>query len=644
MKFKNLFSPIQIKNMTLRNRIVMLPMSLFLHEKDGTVGERFIDFFVARAKGGAGLIDIPFEPICDGVCVEPGLYDDRFIPGVRALTSRLHSHGAKVSVQLIISYQVVLKDNIAEVVAPSPVFNKMTRCIPRELTLDEIHTIVSAYGAAARRALEGGADAVEVLIAAGYLLNRFLSPISNKRTDEYGGSLENRMRIILEVIESIKKEVGEDFPILCRLNLEEQMPGGLTIDDSIEIVRNLKGKGIDMLIAYTGWHESPVPTVAGWVPKGAFSHLSQAIKQNIDIPVVASNRINDPFTAEKILADGEADLIGMGRALLADPELPIKALEGRTDEITYCLACGECLSQLLGTPAHLNIGNMERSLCSVNPCAGREIECVLQPATRAKKIFIIGSGPAGMMAAITAAVRGHRVTVYEKDSSAGGRLHSAAIPPFKGDIQQLIKSLYERASKAGVAFRFNTDFNAQILNKETPDILVLAAGADPIIPPVSGVSGGNVVLAEDVLFERKAANGTVIVIGGGLVGCETAEFLVEKGATDVTVIEMLNRIADNVARTIRPFFLERLKRQGIKMEISTTVTEITDNGVIVLKEENTKFIPGKTVVLAAGFKGDSQKMDLYKNGPWDVFAIGDFKKARMIKDAIEEGFALGKML
>ena len=644
MEFTNLFSPIKIKNMALRNRIVMLPMSLYLHEKDSSIGDRFIAFFEARAKGGAGLIDIPFEPICDGACAEPGLFDDRFIPGVRALTSRIHSYGAKVAAQLIVSYQLVLKDNIAEVVAPSPVFNKMTRCMPRELTLDEIHTIVSAYGAAARRALEGGVDAVEVLIGAGYLLNRFLSPISNKRTDAYGGSLENRMRIILEIIESIKKEVGEDFPLLCRLNLEEQMPGGHTIRDSIEITKILKQKGIDMLIAYTGWHESPVPTVAGWLPKGAFSHLSQAIKETIDIPVVASNRINDPFAAEKILSEGKADLIGMGRALLADPELPVKALEGRTDEITYCLACGECLSQLLGVPAELNIGNTQRSLCSVNPCAGREIECILPPASPAKKIFIIGSGPAGMTAAITAAAKGHHVTIYEKGSSTGGRLNAAVLPPFKSDIQQLIKSLYARALKAGVTFRFNMEFGPKILEEEKPDALVLAIGAVPIIPPIPGIDGANVVLAEDALTGRKSVQGAIVVIGGGLVGCETAEFLLERGVTDVTVIEMLDRIADNVARTTRPFFLERLRKQGIKMEANTTATEITDKGVTVQNKDNTRFIPADTVVLAAGFKPDSQTFDFYKTGPWEVYSIGDCKQARMIKDAIEEGFAIGKLL
>ena len=309
MEFKILFTPIKIKNMELRNRIVMLPMSTGFVELDGTVGDRFIDFFAARAKGGAGLIDIPFTPMNDGSQVEPGLFDDRFLPDICNLTSRIHSYGAKVAAQLIISYFVVIKDGVPEVVGPSPIFNKMMHCVPRELTTDEIHLIVAEYGHAARRARQGGFDAVEVLVGAGYLLNRFLSPISNERKDAYGGILENRMRIILEVIEFIKKEAGDDFPIICRLNVEEQMPGGLTIDDSKEIVKILEKNGVDMINIYTGWHESPIPTVAPSLPKGAFAHLSARIKEYVDLPVIAANRINDPFTAEKILTEGKADLM-----------------------------------------------------------------------------------------------------------------------------------------------------------------------------------------------------------------------------------------------------------------------------------------------------------------------------------------------
>ncbi len=630
--------------MELRNRIAMLPITTGFIESDETVGDRFIDFFAARAKGGVGLIDIPFTPIQDGAHVEPGLFDDRFIPGIRRLTSRLHAYGAKVSAQLIITYMVVLKDDIQEVVGPSPVFNKMMHCIPRELSVDEIHYIVSCYGKAARRARQGGVDAVEVLVGAGYLLNRFLSPISNERKDDYGGILENRMRIILEIIHCIKTEAGDDFPIICRLNVEEQMPGGHTIEDSKEVVRILEESGVAMINTYTGWHESPIPTVASSVPKGAFSHLSQKIKEYIDLPVIAANRINDPFTAEKILAEGKADLIGMGRALLADPELPNKAKEGRTDEILPCQACSECLAQVMALAYRSDEAGPRRSLCSLNPAAGKEAESVLDPVIFPKRVFVVGSGPGGMTAARTAAMRGHKVTVFEKGSEPGGRLLSAALPPFKNEIRTLIKSLYTQGVKAGVKFRFNTEVQPEWVEEEAPDVLVLATGAETLILPIPGIDGPNVVLAEDALAGRETVQGTVIVIGGGMVGCETAEFLIEGGVTDVTVVEMLGRMADNVASTYRPFFLARLRKGGVKFETDTVVNEITDKGVKVRKKDKDGFIPGNTVVLASGFKADPRRIDMFKTETREIFSVGDCVRARMIKDAVEEGFAVGKSI
>ncbi len=644
MEFMKLFSPIKIKNMELRNRIVMLPMTTGFVEPDATVGNRFIDFFATRAKGGAGLIDIPFAPMNDGSHVQPGLFDDRFLPGIRNLTARIHSYGAKAAAQLVITYFLATRDGVPEVVGPSPIFNKMTHCVPRELTTDEIHLIAAGYGHAARRARQGGFDAVEVLVGAGYLLNRFLSPISNERKDAYGGILENRIRIILEVIEFIKKEAGVDFPIICRLNVEEQMPGGLTIEDSKDISPLLEKSGVALISIYTGWHESPIPTVAPSLPKGAFAHLSQKIKEYVDLPVIATNRINDPFTAEKILVEGKADLIGMGRALLADPELPNKAHDGRTDEIVPCLACSECLAQLL-TPAYgADIAGPMRSLCSVNPLVGKEAEGVLTPANPEKKVFVVGSGPGGMVAAITAAARGHEVTVFEKTSEPGGRLLCAALPPFKDEIGNLIKSLYIQGIKAGVNFRFNKEVEPQLAEKEKPDVLILATGAEPLVPAISGIDGPNVALAEDILTGRKPAQGKVIVIGGGRVGCETAEFLFAHGTTDVTVVEMMGRMADNVPPTYRPFFLARLKKDGVKFAANTTVTGITDKGVNVRTKEDAGFIPGDTVVVAAGFKADPQKIEMFQAGTCEILPVGDCVRPRTIKDAVEEGFAAGKSI
>jgi NADPH-dependent 2,4-dienoyl-CoA reductase/sulfur reductase-like enzyme len=520
----------------------------------------------------------------------------------------------------------------------------MTRSVARPLTVPEIHYIIKEYGQAARRAREGGFDAVEVLVGGGYLLNRFLSPITNKREDEYGGSLENRMRIVLEVIASMRKEVGKDFPIGCRLNVAEQMEGGHTIEDSKEVVRILEKAGIQMINVYTGWHESPVPTVQAVLPKGAFLHLAEKIKGWVGIPVIAANRINDPVVAEKAIADGKADLTGMARALLADPELPNKAREGRAEEIVPCLACSNCLTDILTT--YKDWGTAASTSCSVNPLAGKEAEYAIAPAKKSKKVFVIGGGPGGMEAAMTAALRGHKVTLYDRGNKLGGKLLVASLPPYKGELQTLVTSLASRARKAGVEIKLGSDAGPAVIEKEKPDVLIMATGSSSLIPNIPGVGGPNVVLAEDVLTGAKTVSGNVLIVGGGMVGCETAEFLLErtKGVTQVTVIEMLSRMADNVSPTYRPFFLARLKKEGIKMETNTIVQEITKDGVKVEQKGVAGFFKGDAVVLAVGFKSNPTIDEKSKAKIPEVYAIGDCAKPRMIKEAIEEGFTIGRKI
>ncbi|MGO9139382.1 MAG: FAD-dependent oxidoreductase [Syntrophales bacterium] len=643
-QFKHLFTPIDIGTMRVKNRIVMLPLTTGFCELDETIGERLVNFFAARAKGGVGLIIVPFSPVHAGSPIEPGLYDDRFLPGVRKLADAVHAHGAKIAAQLITSYHVILTDGIAEVVGPSPVLNQMTRTVARPLTVPEIHYIVKEYGRAAHRARQGGFDAVEVLVGGGYLLNRFLSPITNKRKDEYGGSLENRMRIILEVIASVREAVGKDFPIGCRLNVAEQMEGGHTIEDSKEVVRILENAGIQMINVYTGWHESPVPTVQAVLPKGAFLHLAERIKGWVDIPVIAANRINDPVVAEKAIAEGKADMTGMARALLADPELPNKAREGRVEEIVPCLACSNCLTDILTT--YKDWGTAASTSCSVNPLAGREAEYAIAPAKKSKKVFVIGGGPGGMEAAMTAAARGHKVTLYDRGNELGGKLLIASIPPYKNELQTLITSLASRARKAGVQIKLKHDAGPATIEKEKPDVLIMATGSSSLIPNIPGVAGPNVVLAEDVLTGAKTVSGNVLIVGGGMVGCETAEFLLEraKGVTQVTVIEMLSRMADNVSPTYRPFFLARLKKEGIKMETNTIVQEITREGVKVEQKGGAGFFKGNAVVLAVGFKSNLTLDEKTMTKIPEVYEIGDCAKPRMIKEAIEEGFAVGRKI
>jgi 2,4-dienoyl-CoA reductase-like NADH-dependent reductase (Old Yellow Enzyme family)/thioredoxin reductase len=587
------------------------------------------------------LIIVPFSPVRAGSPVEPGLYEDRFIPGAKRLAERIHEFGAKIAGQLITSYHVILGSGTPEVVGPSPVGNQMMRCTPRPLALDEIHGIIEEYAKSARRAQEGGFDAVEILVGAGYLLNRFLSPISNKRQDQYGGSLENRMRIILEIIASIREKVGEGFPISVRLNVEEHMEGGHTIEDSKEIAQILEKAGIQMINMYTGWHESPVPTVQPSLPKGAFAHLAEKIKSCVNIPVIAANRINDPWVAERILAEGKADLIGMGRALLADPELPRKTREGRIEEIVPCIACSNCLTEIMG--AYRQWGKPVATFCTVNPVAGKEGQYIPHPAPRSKKVVVIGGGPAGMEAASVAAMRGHRVILYDRGRELGGRLLLAAIPPYKSEMKTLAQSLAARANKTGVRIKLHSEAGRETVEKEKPDALVLALGASARLPDIPGARGQHVVFAEEVLAGSKSVSGSVLVVGGGVVGCETAEFLIQqgKGVTQVTVLEMLDRMANDMSPTYRPFFLTRLKKTGIRMITGAKVEEITERGVRVSRADGSACIEGDAVVLAGGSAANRELVEEMKGIVPEVYEAGDCLSPRMIKEAMEEGFLAG---
>ncbi len=640
-EFRLLFSPVKIGNLDIENRIVLLPMTTGYAEADEQVGDRMINFFAERAKGGPGLMVAPFSPVNAGSPVEPGLYDDRFIKGAAQLTASVHKFGPKFFCQLITSYHVILNKGIAEVVGPSAVWNTIMRCNPRPLSIDEIHFISEEYGMAAARSREAGFDGVEILVGGGYLLNRFLSPIGNQRDDDYGGSPENRLRIILEILASIRSKAGNDFPVNCRLTLDEQMKDGLKIDDIKDLAVRLERAGVAAITSYTGWHESPVPTVQASVPKAAFTHLTQKLKSWVNIPVIASNRINDPETAERLLAEKKADLIGMARAMMADPEFPRKARDGRANEIVPCLACSECIADAIS--GYRDWGKPIAVSCSINPAAGKEGTSKLQAAELVKDIWIIGGGPGGMEAAIEASLRGHRVKLFEKGPELGGKLLVAKIPPFKDAVADLVNSFRVRLKKAGVEIFLNREITAEEAAAARPDVLILAVGAVPVIPPIPGMDSGNTVLVEDVLTGRRSVSGKVLIIGGGMVGCETAEFLLaEKAITGVTVLEMLDKIAENISSTYRPFFLSRLKKAGIAIETNTKICEISSRGLKVEQSGVEKFIEGDSIILAVGYEPDPRMARKFEKAAEQFHLIGDCSKAGLIRDAVEQGFLIGR--
>ncbi|HXY73786.1 MAG TPA: FAD-dependent oxidoreductase, partial [Dehalococcoidales bacterium] len=561
--FKRLFSPIKTKNIELKNRIVFLAIGTDQAD-DGMVTDTYHNFVVERAKGGAGLIISgclsPFKSLGNPTLL--GIGDDRYTPRLHDLVHAVHQYGAKIAGQIQPMYHFAKDASMpAEPAGPSEHIIPMIKQRARALAIEEIHRLVTDCGEAARRCKDAEFDALELSMGMGYMLNRFLSPVTNKRTDEYGGSMENRMRVVLEIIQNMRQKIGNDFPIICRFSAEEYMEGGLTINDWKIMAPILEKAGVDVLDVEAGWHECRKPLNQASVVPGSFAYLAEEIKSVVQVPVVAAYRINDPFLAEQILERGKVDLIGMGRSLIADPFLPNKASEGRTDEIRTCLACNFCLSDVA---QHESTGIK----CMINPRVGREQETEVRPVTKSKKVMVIGGGPAGMQAAITAATRGHKVTLYDKGSKLGGQLLNALIPPYKEEIRKLVDTMVFQVKKAGVNIELNKLVDVPFMAKNRPDTVIVAVGGYPLIPNIPGVKGKNVVTAIEVLTGSRAIGDKVAVVGGGLVGCETAEFLTEKGK-QVTIIEMLGRMATDIPSASRWVLMQRLRAANVGMESNT---------------------------------------------------------------------------
>ena len=631
-KLKNLFQPIMIGNVEVRNRIEFAPVTDNYGIND-YVTERMKAFYEERAKGGAGLINIgfftvnyPHNPL--GI----GMYDDKFIPGIRELTDVCHSHGAKVGVELNFEENLAKKPGGPfELIGPSDVVVRKGKPKPRPLTIEEIEQIVDEYGEAARRAREGGFDTIHLIAHAGYPLSQFFSPLTNKRTDKYGGSFENRMRIILEIIESIKKKAGRDCTITCRIGGQDFIPGGNTLDDTVKIAQLLESAGVAMLNVTTGWHDANVPFIPYYVPKGNWVFMAERIKKSVNIPVVTGTRILDPILADQIIGEGKADLVYMARPLIADPYLPQKAMEGRFDEIVPCTSCCLCFDKWAET---------KPICCQVNARAGYELERNIVPTDKPKKVFIIGGGPAGLEAARVAALRGHIVTLFEKDDTLGGALKAAAAAPGKDGDKDLRQYLCKAIQRVGVEVRLNTLVNADLVATENPSTVVVATGGLPIIPAIPGVDGKNVALAVDVLTGKKTVGDKVAVVGGGMVGCETTDFLREKGK-EVTIVEMQEKIAVDVGRTIKWVIRQRLNNIGVKIVTGAQAEEITDRGLRVKRNGVSEVIAADSVVLALGFKENDKPYKELEDKVPELYQIGDCAQRGKIAEAIESGFVVG---
>ena len=660
-----LFEPIRIADLEVKNRIYLPAMHLNMAENFMVTG-RIVDFYTERARGGAGLICVGFATVDEfsGIYTNIGAHDDKFIPGLARIAEAINGNGARSCVQLNhagrYNYSFFLDGKQA--VAPSAVYSKLTKETPRELDIDEVRQIVDGFARAALRVRKAGYDAVEVLCGTGYLISAFLSPLTNKREDEYGGSFENRMRFGLDIIRAILAACGEDFPILVRMNGNDFMKDGMGRRELQAYAKKLVEIGVDALCVNVGWHEAKVPQIVPQVPRGIYAYLARGIKELVDVPVIASHRINDPDLARELIEDGMCDMVAMGRSLIADPYLPEKARTGRDREIVHCIACAQgCFDHIF---------KLQIVECLCNPRAGHEKETAIEKAAESKKVMIVGAGPAGMSAAVAAADRGHKVTVYEKSSSAGGQLDLAAAPPGREEFSMLATDLENQLAIRGVSLILNREVDEALIEKEKPDFVVLATGAVPAKPPIPGADLPYVVQAWDVLAGRVRAGRRVVIIGGGAVGVETALFLAEKGTLsgdevkfllinraekpedlyemalhgtkDIVLVEMLEKVGTDIGKSTRWGMLQSLERGGVKLMVATKAEEIIESGVRLQLGKKVEEIEADTVVLAAGAVSYNplQKLLEEKSIPFTV--VGDAKKVALAFDAVHQGYAAGK--
>jgi 2,4-dienoyl-CoA reductase-like NADH-dependent reductase (Old Yellow Enzyme family)/thioredoxin reductase len=635
---EKLLQEFSIRSLRLRNRMVLPTLDPGFAGEGGRMTPRLIHYFVRRARGGVSFIMVGpavFDPVGSSGTFEYRIDRNEILEGLSRLVKEIHRCGVPVGLQLHHAGRQANPDLIEGVpVAPSAIPCPVRKSQPRALSIPEIERIIEQYGIFARKAREMGFDAVEVHGSHGYLIAQFLSPFANSRSDSYGGSLENRARLAVQVIREVRRNVGKDFPIFFRLAGEEHVPGGLTVEETPGIARMVEEAGVDVIDVSAGTYRTAEWIVPPMIfPPGCNVYAAQAIKEKVGIPVLVAGRINGPELAEQILQEGKADLISMARGLVADPDLPQKVREGRVGEIRRCIACNECIDRLF----------QEQPIeCTVNPEVGREEEFKIIPAPRPKKVMIIGGGPAGMEAARVARMRGHRVTLWEKEDRLGGRIEAASQTSFKGELKS-IPRYYEAVLKAlQVEVKLSTPVNPERVRAFNPETIVIATGSIPSLPPIAGAHLSHVVQAEDILLGRVQVEGRVVVIGGGTVGCEVAIFLAEKGGK-VTIAEMLSYVAHGIPRLLGKMIKDMMREEGVRILTGQKVVQIKEGGVVC--EDSGKGlqteIPADGVVLAVGNVSRDDLVESLSNLCPETQVIGDCRKPRKALDAIYEGAKAG---
>lgn len=644
-----LFESASIGNMSLKNRIIMAPMHVTsILETDGMLSLRGVEYYARRAKGGAGLLiagmvrvnrEVEPFPYLDWIdfMADKSLYAFRF----NELADAVHAYGAKMALQLSAgwgrnAYTDVIKKVGAVGPSAAPCFRDPS-IMARELTTQEVEVLVKAFETSAAMVRGAGIDAVEIHGHDVYLLDAFTDPLWNKRTDKYGGDFEGRLRFPLEVIEAIRRGAGSDFPVIYRLSVTHPIEGGRELEEGLEICRRLEAAGVDALdvdvCTYEVRYWAIPPTT---VPPGCHIDLAEAVKSVVKVPVIVAGKLGYPELAERVLQEGKADFIALGRSLIADPEWPNKVKEGRLEDICPCIGDNEgCIGK--------NQKNQYIS-CTVNPTTGKEEEFAIRPAEKIKSVLVVGGGPAGMEAAIVATLRGHKVALWEKGNALGGNLIPASVPAFKQDYRMLVDYLSNRVRKLGVTVELGKEATPELLQETKPDIIIIATGGTPIIPGIPGAQKENVMTAIDVLLGKRQVEKSVAVVGGSLVGCETALYLAQKGFK-VTIVEMLDTIADDLFYANKQHLQKLLAEADVKVLASKTVVEITNEAVVIADKDGSRStLEADSVVLAVGLKPEGRLLETLKDEVREVYAIGDCVEPLKVIDAIRQGFHTARVI
>ncbi len=637
---KLLFSPFKLRHLELPNRIVMPPLASFLIEQDGSVSQAAVEHYRMRASGGPGMI------IMEACAVSPEgvvsrhqarIDEDRHVEGLSKVAEAIKREGVIPAVQLHhAGRQTSIKVIGQRPKAPSPLPCPTIKGEVDPLSKEEIALLVHKFGLAARRAKEAGFELIEIHGAHGYLVNQFLSRFSNIREDEYGGSIENRARFAKEIILELRKVLGPEFPISFKISAQEFSKNGLTTQESIELLKIIVEAGVDVVQVSAGNDATPE-----WIcqpmlmPQACLADSAYEVKKALNVPVMAVGRINDPLLAERLLALGKADLICIGRGLIADPELPKKARENRLDEIRRCVACNTCMQSIFKR------GRVE---CLVNPSVGREKEMAIVPAKETKKIMVVGGGPGGLNFAWVAAKRGHEVYLYEREGQLGGQLRIGAITSFKREMNYLLQFLITQAKKHGVSIHTNSPVDINKVKELGPDVVVLATGSVPSIPPIPGVDLSHVLTPYQALDSKDMQDKEVVIVGGGATGCEIAIHLMDQGAR-VSIVEIQKEIGTGFEALTRKILLTRLREKGARLYTQHSPLKIDAEGLWVANQEDQKkCLPADYVVISIGTKSNDSLFDEIKEAGFTVYKIGDCLEPRNAKSAIYESAVLARSI